>query len=237
MIQRTVKSRLNEVPGQRSDHIRETFSGFVPRPPRRDSGDWPGLQQMQSAAGEPPLDILWKAVAGLNLQEQPGQFGQLRWRQVRLPSCFFAELHLFRAAGSRDYFAGLLRHVCTADRSRRTVQSEVVHLPLTAHHRFAQTEVRIHDQLVQLTIDRIEAKAHAGHIALHHLLNYHGHRGQRMIEMLLVTIGNCPVGPQREEALLYLLQNELRAGAIQIGLVLSGKSRAGQIFHSRGGTN
>ena len=109
----------------------------------------------------------------------------------------------------------------------------MIHLTLAAYDRFAQTEVSVHHHLVEIAADRIDAEADAGDITLNHLLHDHGHGGQRVIESLLMSIGNRAVEPQGKETGFDLVQNLVRAGTVEISFVLTGKSGAGQVFHGR----
>ena len=231
--ERLVKAALHKVPCQRRDDVWKTLGGFVARPARRNGGDGARLQEPQLAAGEAPLDVLRKPVVALDAQEQIRELAELRRVEAGQLGLVAAGLDFLRAARDCDDFARLARDVRAADGARFLVEFKLVHLSIAADHGFAEAVVRIDHKFADVAGDGIDAEADARDFARDHALHDHGHFRQRVIESLLLPIGDGAIVPQREEARLDAIQNLRGTRDVQKSVVLPGERRACEILHRR----
>ena len=138
-----------------------------------------------------------------------------------------------RAVGSRNDLHGLPRDAGPAHHAVRLRKFEMIDGGLPAHHRFAEAEVRVDDDLAEVAAYRIETEADPGDLARHHHLHDDGHRGPRVVEPLLLAVGNGAFVPERQEAGLDFGENRVGPGDSEKRVVLAGEDRVGQILQGR----
>ena len=73
-----VKARFAESPSERGDGVGEAFSGFVPRPARREAGDGARLQEVERVSFVGPFDVLRETEVSFGLTRQCGDLRRLR---------------------------------------------------------------------------------------------------------------------------------------------------------------
>ena len=202
------------------------------------------LQDEDVAAGgqvlvDRPFDVHRAAVVLLDALAHPGQFGDLvvDQRLHLLP----LERHLDRARdlGLRiDRVADqLLRDDAVDDVQRDLVDHEMVRRDLARHHRLAEAEVRIDDDHRAVAVGRVDGEHHAGGVGIGHLLHAHADGQPLVVEALVGAVGDGAPGVQAGDAAAHVLQHLVGAADPQVGVLLAGEARAGQVFGGGAGAH
>jgi hypothetical protein len=110
------------------------------------------------------------------------------------------------------------------------VQDELVDLALAADDRFAQAPIGGHHHLVEATANGIDAEADSGDAAIHHALHHDRHRGGAMLETPGSAIGDRPVLPEGDEAILDRREQRAGAATIEKTIVLAREGGAAEIL-------
>ena len=119
------------------------------------------------------------------------------------------------------------------DPLRFGVDDEVVGVDGAGHHGVAEAGRGVEHGLPPPTGHRVGREQDARRFGVHHPLHDHGQRDPGAVDALRGAVGDRPVGPQRRPAAMHGVEHVVDAGDVEVGVLLSGEARAGQVL--RGG--
>ena len=142
-----------------------------------------------------------------------------------------------RLVGRVDHFLGLgtdgaAQHGRAAGFQRRLVDVEFVRIHRALDHRLTQAVARCHEHRVTETGFGVHREQHAGcaFVRAHHALDTGGQRHLRVLEALMIAIGDGAVIEQRGEDFLHRQQHVVHAVDVEEGFLLAGERSVGKIL-------
>ena len=206
---------------------------------RRGAGD-PGrrtrLEQPDLPVRQRPLDVHRLLPQRLGPQRQLRNGDDRRIVQRGLPPLLNRHGLAWvvgRGAGMSSFVTNTPAH----DPRPVPLHDERVRLNQPVYHRGAQPPGRIEHDAITLPADRVHRKGHAGHLRRYQALHDHGHRGARLGEAVLVTIGHGGRIVERRPAAPHPPQHLLHATDPGARRVEAGKRRVRQVFERGGGAD
>ena len=194
-----------------------------------------------------PLDVHGSAVVLLDGASQPGELQDGLVIEAEAPAVFPGDLNLaggaFAPFGVDDLFL-LAAEVLSKDGTEALLQRRLedvvfvgIHRP--AHHVLAQAPGGVDQDDVGKARLGIEGEQDPGGalVRAHHLLHSHREGDVEVAESLVVAIGDGAVGEQGGEAAEAGLQELLLSPDVEVGLLLSGKGRLGQVLGGGAGAH
>ena len=118
-------------------------------------------------------------------------------------------------------------------RPRCGVDDEVVGVHGAGDHRVAEATRGVEHGLPPPASHRVGREQHACRLGVHHSLHDDGQRDPGAVDALGGAVGDRAVGPQRRPAAMHGVEHIVDAGDVEVGVLLAGEARAGQVL--RGG--
>ncbi|GAB2490868.1 hypothetical protein GCM10027030_26280 [Luteococcus sediminum] len=192
-------------------------------------GDGPGLDDHGLAVGDHPLDVLRAA-------EEVGDAGAQLGQGEHLPVIDGLPGGLFPAHAHLD---GALPLGVADGAGALGDQATLAHLPV-AHDEgvggvafggvLPQPQVRGDQRLLTPSGEGVGGEHHAGGLGGCHQLHEDGHPGLGVVELVLATVGDGPVAPQRGIAAAHGGEQLVGAVDVEEAVELAGGAELGQVL-------
>src|SRR5258708_40334929 len=184
-----------------------------------------------------PFDILWHSIMRLDAYSKHYKATELSIAQTDFAASINVVHPLSSSTGSATDDDTLVTNVALEDLTGGGSNDEVIGVSGARDHCLAQSRIGLDDSLTPLASQRIGGEEDTGNGCLNHTLNYNSQAHRALIDLQMVTIPDGARRPERSPAFLHSIKHGIGADHVEIGLVLTGEARTGEIFGRSRRTN